>query len=359
MTDLDLSDFATVEPKQFAQLVKSAPTHELDELMAGDGAARCSTRSSTGCRACSGPTGPATTNAVIHWIITGGPDGGTDTYELVIANGTCMRLADAEPGAEARLTLGAVDFLQARLRQRQPDDAVHDRQGEGQGRPRPGRQHGATSSTSRRADRCARVLARPERGAARPARLGARLRRRRRPPGRGRVGRARGDALADHPGGREDRALRLRVPGQRATPTRPACPAASPARSCSGATPASGWPSWGPSSRSPRSTAAARPSRWSSGCRSASATPPTPRWRAFCSTEPEAGSDVAAMRTRARYDEATDEWVLNGQKAYATNGGIANVHVVTARVDPELGSRGQAAFVVPPGTPGLRRHARS
>ena len=78
-----------------------------------------------------------------------------------------------------------------------------------------------------------------------------------------------------------------------------------------------------------------------------------PKVAAFCSTEPEAGSDVAAMRTRARYDEATDEWVLDGQKSYATNGGIANVHVVTASVDPELGSRGQAAFVVPPGTKGL------
>jgi len=74
---------------------------------------------------------------------------------------------------------------------------------------------------------------------------------------------------------------------------------------------------------------------------------------AFCSTEPEAGSDVAAMRTRARYDEATKEWVLNGQKAFATNGGIANVHVVTASVEPSLGARGQAAFVVQPGTPGL------
>jgi alkylation response protein AidB-like acyl-CoA dehydrogenase len=78
-----------------------------------------------------------------------------------------------------------------------------------------------------------------------------------------------------------------------------------------------------------------------------------PKVGAFCSTEPEAGSDVAAMRTRARYDEATDEWVLNGQKSYATNGGIANVHVVTASVEPELGSRGQAAFIVPPGTAGL------
>ncbi|OLE22850.1 MAG: acyl-CoA dehydrogenase [Actinobacteria bacterium 13_1_20CM_3_71_11] len=78
-----------------------------------------------------------------------------------------------------------------------------------------------------------------------------------------------------------------------------------------------------------------------------------PKVAAFCSTEPEAGSDVAAIRTRARYDEARDEWILTGQKAYATNGGIANVHVVTASVDPSLGSRGQAAFVVPPGTAGL------
>ncbi|WP_030491373.1 acyl-CoA dehydrogenase family protein [Micromonospora chokoriensis] len=79
----------------------------------------------------------------------------------------------------------------------------------------------------------------------------------------------------------------------------------------------------------------------------------SPAVAAFCSSEPEAGSDVSAMRTRAVYDEATDEWVLTGQKAYATNGGIAGVHVVTASVDPALGSRGQAAFVVPPGTPGL------
>jgi acyl-CoA dehydrogenase len=79
-----------------------------------------------------------------------------------------------------------------------------------------------------------------------------------------------------------------------------------------------------------------------------------PKVGAFCVSEPEAGSDVAAMRTRARYDEAADEWVLNGQKAWITNGGIANVHVVVASVDPELGARGQAAFVVPPGTKGLQ-----
>ncbi len=79
-----------------------------------------------------------------------------------------------------------------------------------------------------------------------------------------------------------------------------------------------------------------------------------PKVAAFCVSEPEAGSDVSAMRTRARYDEATDEWVLSGQKAWATNGGIANVHVVHAVVDPDLGAKGQAAFVIPPGTPGLQ-----
>ncbi|WP_309109886.1 acyl-CoA dehydrogenase family protein [Saccharothrix sp.] len=82
-------------------------------------------------------------------------------------------------------------------------------------------------------------------------------------------------------------------------------------------------------------------------------TPDEPKLAAFCASEPQAGSDVAGYRTRAVYDEASDEWVINGQKAWATNGGIANVHVVTAVVDPSLGSRGQAAFVVPPGTPGL------
>jgi alkylation response protein AidB-like acyl-CoA dehydrogenase len=78
-----------------------------------------------------------------------------------------------------------------------------------------------------------------------------------------------------------------------------------------------------------------------------------PKVAAFCASEPQAGSDVSGYRTRARYDEATDEWVINGQKAWATNGGIANVHVVTAVVDPTLGARGQAGFIVPPGTPGV------
>ena len=74
---------------------------------------------------------------------------------------------------------------------------------------------------------------------------------------------------------------------------------------------------------------------------------------AFCASEPDAGSDVGGYRLSAKYDEASDEWVLNGTKAWITNGGIADIHVVIGVVDPELGSKGHASFVVPPNTPGL------
>jgi acyl-CoA dehydrogenase len=75
---------------------------------------------------------------------------------------------------------------------------------------------------------------------------------------------------------------------------------------------------------------------------------------AFGVTEPDAGSDVSSLRSRAIYDETKDEWILNGTKTFITNGGIADVHVLVMSVDPALGARGQASFVVPPGTPGLR-----
>src|SRR4051794_1529594 len=72
---------------------------------------------------------------------------------------------------------------------------------------------------------------------------------------------------------------------------------------------------------------------------------------AYAVTEARAGSDVKSLRTTARRDG--DEWVLNGTKVFISNGGIADVNVVVATVDPDLGHRGQASFVVPKGTPGL------
>src|SRR3954467_14598261 len=61
-------------------------------------------------------------------------------------------------------------------------------------------------------------------------------------------------------------------------------------------------------------------------------TPEEPKLGAFCSSEPDAGSDVGAMKTRAVYDQAKDEWVINGTKTWATNGGIADWHVIVASV---------------------------
>jgi len=83
-----------------------------------------------------------------------------------------------------------------------------------------------------------------------------------------------------------------------------------------------------------------------------------PAVAAFAATEADAGSDVSSLRTRAVYDEPRDQWILNGTKAFVTNGGIAGIHVVVAAVEPDLRSRGHASFVVPPGTAGLAQGHR-
>lgn len=81
-------------------------------------------------------------------------------------------------------------------------------------------------------------------------------------------------------------------------------------------------------------------------------TPDDPKVGAFAVTEPQAGSDVSSLRTRAVRDG--DEWVISGQKVFITNGGVADVWVVVATVDPELGHRGQASFIICKEDPGIR-----
>jgi acyl-CoA dehydrogenase len=73
---------------------------------------------------------------------------------------------------------------------------------------------------------------------------------------------------------------------------------------------------------------------------------------AYAVTEPQAGSDVKSLRTTAKRDG--DDWILNGTKTFISNGGIADVTVVVASVDPELGHRGQASFIVTGDNPGLK-----
>ncbi|MEA2426358.1 MAG: hypothetical protein QOH13_2768, partial [Thermoleophilaceae bacterium] len=76
-----------------------------------------------------------------------------------------------------------------------------------------------------------------------------------------------------------------------------------------------------------------------------------PKLGAYAVTEAGAGSDVKALRTTAKRDG--DDWILNGTKIFISNGGIADVTVAVATVDPELGHRGHASFVIPGDTPGL------
>jgi acyl-CoA dehydrogenase len=77
------------------------------------------------------------------------------------------------------------------------------------------------------------------------------------------------------------------------------------------------------------------------------------RITAVAVTEPDAGSDVAGIRTRARRDGA--DWVLNGAKMFITNGVHADLYFVAARTDPDAkGSRGISMFIVQKGTPGFR-----
>src|SRR6201994_1827335 len=88
--------------------------------------------------------------------------------------------------------------------------------------------------------------------------------------------------------------------------------------------------------------------RWAPEC---FGTPGDIKLAALAVTEPSGGSDIRSIQTRARRDG--DDWVIDGHKVFIGNGGIADVHVVVATVDPEAGHRGQGVFIVPKGTPGL------
>src|SRR6201996_4897568 len=88
--------------------------------------------------------------------------------------------------------------------------------------------------------------------------------------------------------------------------------------------------------------------RWAPEC---FGTPDDIKLAALAVTEPSGGSDVRSIQTQARRDG--EDWIIDGQKVFIGNGGIADVHVVVATVDPEAGHRGQGVFIVPKGTPGL------
>lgn len=111
MTEIDLSDFSKLQPDQFAQLVKSASDAQLDEVMSSEVRKPVLDEIFRRMPSLFRADRAGNTNAVIHWTVTGRPDGGSDTYEIVISDGTChlSESADAEP--KVALTLGPANFL--------------------------------------------------------------------------------------------------------------------------------------------------------------------------------------------------------------------------------------------------------
>jgi putative sterol carrier protein len=111
MTDFDLSDLGSVDPKQFAQLVKDTPADKLKGVMQSDQRGKALDAIFARMPTLFRPDRAGSTNAVIHWNIGDRPDGGVDTYELVIADGACTLSPEPANDPKLSLTVGAVDFL--------------------------------------------------------------------------------------------------------------------------------------------------------------------------------------------------------------------------------------------------------
>ncbi|MFI7204225.1 SCP2 sterol-binding domain-containing protein [Micromonospora aurantiaca (nom. illeg.)] len=111
MTDFDPANFANVGPKEFAQLVKSTPDAKINEIMSGEARGKILSEVFNRMPTLFRADRAGATNAIIHWNITGRPDGGTDTYEIVIENGTCTVSETATRDPKLSLTMGPVEFL--------------------------------------------------------------------------------------------------------------------------------------------------------------------------------------------------------------------------------------------------------
>lgn len=111
MTDFDPATFASVGPKEFSQLVKSTPDKKINEIMSGEHRGKILDEVFNRMPSLFRAEKAGSTNAVLHWNITGGPDGGTDTYEVVIENGTCTVNPTPQRDPKLSLTMGPVEFL--------------------------------------------------------------------------------------------------------------------------------------------------------------------------------------------------------------------------------------------------------
>jgi len=112
MSDLDaLGEFTNIDPKQFAQFVKNAPDSQLADIMNSPQRKTILDTIFSRFPELFRADRAGSTNAIIHWNITGGADGGTDSYELVIADGTCVLSPSPDQDPKLSITVGPVDFL--------------------------------------------------------------------------------------------------------------------------------------------------------------------------------------------------------------------------------------------------------
>ncbi|RKN14080.1 acyl-CoA synthase [Micromonospora musae] len=111
MTDFDPANFANVGPKEFAQLVKSTSDDKIAQVMSGEMRGKVLGEVFNRMPSLFRADRAGSTNAVIHWDITGRPDGGSDTYEVVIENGACTVSETPQREPKLTLTMGPVEFL--------------------------------------------------------------------------------------------------------------------------------------------------------------------------------------------------------------------------------------------------------
>lgn len=111
MTDFDLATLASIGPAEFNRLVKETPDPRLAEAMAGEHRQGILAEIFSRFPDLFRPDRAGSTSAVIHWVIGGGPDGSSDTYQVVIENGTCTTSATADREPRLTIQIGAVEFL--------------------------------------------------------------------------------------------------------------------------------------------------------------------------------------------------------------------------------------------------------
>lgn len=111
MTDFDLADLASVDVKQFAQLVKSTPDARIAAVLGGDQRGAILGEIFDRFPALFRADKAGGMTAVIHWMIDGRADGGRDTYQVAIADGTCTTSSTADQDPRLTIIIGAVDFV--------------------------------------------------------------------------------------------------------------------------------------------------------------------------------------------------------------------------------------------------------